>query len=106
TERGESRGARKREADLQALELGDCIDCTLCVQVCPTGIDIRDGLQLECIACAACIDVCDQVMDKMGYEKGLIRYTTENALEHKTTHVLRPRIIVYGILLTLLLGGF
>ncbi len=106
TERGESRGARKREADLQALELGDCIDCTLCVQVCPTGIDIRDGLQLECIACAACIDVCDQVMDKMGYEKGLIRYTTENALEHKTTRVIRPRIVVYAILLTLLLGGF
>ncbi|HQW60293.1 MAG TPA: FixG Ig-like domain-containing protein, partial [Thermomonas sp.] len=82
-------------------ELGDCIDCTLCVQVCPTGIDIRNGLQYECIACGACIDACDAVMDKMGYPKGLIRYATQNAIEGKPTRVLRPRILLYG---TILLG--
>ncbi len=75
------------------------------MQVCPTGIDIRDGLQYECIACAACIDVCDQVMDKMGYERGLVRYTTENALEGKKSRVLRPRIVIYGTLLLLILSG-
>lgn len=80
-------------------ELGDCIDCTLCVQVCPTGIDIRNGLQYECIACGACIDACDQVMDKMGYPPGLIRYATQNAIDGKPTRVLRPRILVYGVLL-------
>ena len=80
-------------------ELGDCIDCTICVQVCPTGIDIRDGLQYECIACGACIDACDEVMDKMGYPRGLIRYSTQNAIDTKATHVLRPRVIVYGLLL-------
>ncbi|MDZ7809743.1 MAG: 4Fe-4S dicluster domain-containing protein [Arhodomonas sp.] len=77
----------------------------MCVQVCPTGIDIRDGLQYECIACGACIDACDQVMDRMGYPRGLIRYTTENALEGKPTHVLRPRVIVYSVLLLALLVG-
>ena len=88
-----------------AAELGDCIDCTLCVQVCPTGIDIRNGLQYECIACGACIDACDQVMDKLEYPRGLIRYTTQNALDGKRSRVLRPRIWVYGLLLlTLLLG--
>ena len=86
-------------------ELGDCIDCTICVQVCPTGIDIRNGLQYECIACGACIDACDEVMDKVGYPKGLIRYSTQNAIDGKPTHVLRPRILVYGtILLALMLG--
>ena len=79
-ERGEPRGTRGRKTDLKAARLGSCIDCGLCVQVCPTGIDIRKGLQYECIGCAACIDGCDQVMDKMGYPKGLIRYSTENAL--------------------------
>src|SRR4051812_19627544 len=78
--RGEPRGGRSRSADARALGLGDCVDCGICVQVCPTGIDIRAGLQYECIGCAACIDGCDQVMDKMGYAKGLIRYSTENAL--------------------------
>jgi cytochrome c oxidase accessory protein FixG len=73
--------------------------------VCPTGIDIRDGLQYECIACAACIDVCDQVMDKMGYERGLVRYTTEHALKHNVGHVIRPRIMVYGALLLVILLG-
>jgi cytochrome c oxidase accessory protein FixG len=83
--RGEPRGSRKRSVDPVAAGLGDCIDCTLCVQVCPTGIDIRNGLQYECIACSACIDACDDVMDKMGYEQGLIKYTTEHAMQGGTT---------------------
>ncbi|HEY0310179.1 MAG TPA: 4Fe-4S dicluster domain-containing protein [Luteimonas sp.] len=87
-------------------ELGDCIDCTMCVQVCPVGIDIRNGLQYECIACGACIDACDDVMGKMGYEKGLIRYTTQNAIDGKPTRVLRPRIVVYAVLLTVLVGAW
>jgi cytochrome c oxidase accessory protein FixG len=78
----------------------------LCVQVCPTGIDIRKGLQIECIACAACIDVCDDVMDKMGSPRGLIRYTTTHALEHKPTRILRPRTLIYGSILGLLMMGF
>lgn len=94
-ERGDPRGARKRGIDSKSIDKGDCIDCSLCTQVCPTGIDIRDGLQYQCIGCAACIDVCDEVMDKMGYAKGLIRYTTENALEGLKTRILRPRIFVY-----------
>ena len=102
--RGEPRGARRPEADPAKLGLGDCINCTLCVQVCPTGIDIRDGLQYECIGCSACIDVCDDVMDKMGYEKGLIRYTTTNALEGKKTRIIRPRIMIYGAILLALLA--
>ena len=80
-QRGEPRGSRKRGTDHRAAGLGDCINCTMCVQVCPTGIDIRDGLQHQCIACAACIDVCDQVMERMGYPKGLVRYTTQNAVD-------------------------
>ena len=100
--RGESRGARKKSVDPKEAGLGDCVDCTLCVQVCPTGIDIRDGLQYQCIGCAACIDVCDDVMDKMGYEKGLIKYTTQNRIDGKTTHLFRPRIIVYASLLILI----
>ena len=87
-------------------DLGDCIDCTICVQVCPTGIDIRNGLQYECIACGACVDACDSVMDKMGYPRGLIRNTTQNALDGKPSRILRPRIFVYGTLLLLLLVGF
>ena len=98
-ERGEPRGSRRRDADPKELGLGDCIDCNMCVQVCPTGIDIRHGLQYECIACAACVDACDSVMDKMDYPRGLIRYTTENALEHKKVRLLRPRVIIYGSLL-------
>lgn len=104
-ERGEPRGARKRGIDYRGRGLGDCIDCTMCVQVCPTGIDIRDGLQYECIGCAACIDICDEVMDKMGYPRGLVRYTTENALEGKNTSILRPRVIVYTALLGVLVAG-
>jgi cytochrome c oxidase accessory protein FixG len=98
-ERGEPRGSRKRSADPKALGLGDCIDCTMCVQVCPTGIDIRDGLQYECIACSACIDACDDVMEKMNYPKGLIRYTTENAMHGKASHIFRPRIMIYALIL-------
>jgi cytochrome c oxidase accessory protein FixG len=104
--RGEPRGARRRGTDARAQGKGDCIDCTLCVQVCPTGIDIRKGLQIECIACAACIDVCDDVMDKMGSPRGLIRYTTTHALEHKPTRILRPRTLIYGSILGLLMLGF
>ena len=103
--RGEPRGGRKRSVDAAAAGLGSCIDCTLCVQVCPTGIDIRDGLQYECIACAACIDACDSVMDLMNYPRGLVRYTTENALQHDKTHVIRPRMMVYGALLLVLIGA-
>jgi cytochrome c oxidase accessory protein FixG len=104
-ERGEPRGGRRKHTDAHAAGLGDCINCTLCVQVCPTGIDIRDGLQYECIACAACIDVCDQVMDKMDYPQGLIRFTTENTLEHKQTHILRPRIFIYATLLLVIVSS-
>jgi cytochrome c oxidase accessory protein FixG len=105
-ERGEPRGARRKGAPKSATGLGDCTDCTWCVQVCPTGIDIRKGLQYECIACAACIDACDTVMDRVGYPRGLIRYTTQHALDHKSTHVVRPRVIIYGVILVLLASGF
>ncbi|MBU6437089.1 MAG: 4Fe-4S binding protein, partial [Betaproteobacteria bacterium] len=103
--RGEPRGSRSRKADPAALGLGACVDCGLCVQVCPTGIDIRNGLQYECIGCAACVDVCDEVMDKMNYPRGLIRYSTENALAHNWSkrqiwaHLLRPRVLAYTALL-------
>lgn len=97
--RGLPKGPRKKTIDKADAGLGDCIDCTICVQVCPTGIDIRDGLQYQCIGCAACIDACDDVMDKMSYPKGLIRYTTENTLEGKHTHVMRPRMVVYALIL-------
>ncbi|WP_152219975.1 cytochrome c oxidase accessory protein CcoG [Pseudomonas sp. SCB32] len=104
--RGESRGARKKDADPKAQGLGDCIDCFQCVQVCPTGIDIRDGLQIACIGCAACVDACDSVMDKMGYDRGLVRYTSERALEGGTTHLLRPRLIGYAAVLLAMIGAF
>lgn len=89
----------------EAEQLGDCIDCTICVQVCPTGIDIRNGLQYECIACGACIDACDEVMDKLGYPKGLVRYTTHNSLVGHVVNLFRPRIIIYATLLVALLAG-
>jgi cytochrome c oxidase accessory protein FixG len=104
--RGEPRGARKKGVDPKTKGLGDCVDCTLCVQVCPTGIDIRKGLQYECIACAACIDACDEVMDKVGYPRGLVRYDTQHGIEGKAKHVVRPRTIVYATLLALLIAGF
>ena len=104
-DRGEPRGSSKRGDDPAEKGLGDCIDCTLCVQVCPTGIDIREGLQYECIACAACIDACDSVMDKMNYPRGLVRFTTENALKRKPSRVLRPRTVIYATLLLVLCSG-
>ena len=97
--RGESRGVRGRKQDHQAMGLGDCIDCNLCVQVCPTGIDIRNGLQYECINCGACVDACDGVMDKMKYERGLIRYTTEHELQGKKVHFVRAKLIGYAVVL-------
>ena len=106
TQRGERRGPRKKTADYKAQGLGDCIDCTLCVQVCPTGIDIRDGLQIECIGCAACVDACDAVMDKMGYPRGLVGYTTEHNLSGEKTHLLRPRLIGYAMALVAMMGLF
>jgi cytochrome c oxidase accessory protein FixG len=108
--RGEPRGARPRKADPKALGLGECVDCTMCVQVCPTGIDIRKGLQYECIGCAACIDACDQVMAKMGYPKGLIRYATENAISNRwdtaemLRRVVRPRTMIYTAILGLIVA--
>mgnify|MGYP000043437702 FL=1 len=103
--RGEPRGSRKKSIDHTKAGLGDCIDCDMCVQVCPTGIDIRDGLQYECIGCALCIDACDQIMDKMNYPKGLISYSNENTLESKKSHLLRPKSIGYGIVLSLMIGA-
>ncbi len=103
-ERGEPRGSRRRGSDPKEAGLGDCIDCNVCVQVCPTGIDIRDGLQYECIACSACIDGCDEIMDKMKYPRGLIRYTTENAALGNPQHILRPRVMVYAAILLILCG--
>jgi cytochrome c oxidase accessory protein FixG len=109
--RGEPRGARSKKADPKALGLGSCVDCSLCVQVCPTGIDIRKGLQYECIGCGACADVCDTVMEKVGYPKGLIKYSTQNAMaggwsrEQTWRRVLRPRVLLYtGILLLVTLA--
>jgi cytochrome c oxidase accessory protein FixG len=102
--RGEPRGSRKRGT--APSELGDCIDCQLCVQVCPTGIDIRDGLQYQCIGCAHCVDACAQVMDRMGYAPGLIRYTTERALGGGTTRWLRGRTVGYGLALVAMSGAF
>ena len=112
--RGEGRGSRPRSdtpEQYHAKGLGDCIDCGLCVQVCPTGIDIRNGLQYECISCAACIDVCDGVMDKMHYPRGLIRNSTQNGIDQKLSRtamfrrVLRPRVLVYTTVLALVSGG-
>lgn len=103
--RGESRGPRKREAKPADVGLGDCIDCQLCVQVCPTGIDIRDGLQMECIGCAACVDACDSIMDKMGYARGLVSYTSEHQLQGGKTHLLRPRLIGYSAVLLVMIAA-
>jgi len=104
--RGESRGARRKDSDPRTQGLGDCIDCTLCVQVCPTGIDIRDGLQLDCISCGACIDACDSVMDRMGYARGLVRFTSERALQGGRTRLLRPRLVGYAAALLMMIGAF
>jgi len=99
--RGEPKGSRRKSEDPRNAGLGDCIDCSICVQVCPTGIDIREGLQYECIGCAACIDACDGVMRQMDYPTGLIRYTTQHALEGKPIHFLRPRTLIYAAILML-----
>ena len=104
--RGEARGSRKRNDDIAALGLGDCIDCQMCVQVCPTGIDIRDGLQYECITCALCIDACDSIMEKMNYEKGLISYTTAHRLAGGESKILRPKVIGYAVVLCIIIGFF
>ncbi|MCU1776012.1 cytochrome c oxidase accessory protein CcoG [Pseudomonas sp. 14P_5.3_Bac1] len=103
--RGEHRGPRKRDVTPADVGLGDCIDCQLCVQVCPTGIDIRDGLQMECIGCAACIDACDSIMDKMGYARGLVSYTSEHQLQGGKTHLLRPRLIGYSAVLLVMIAA-
>jgi cytochrome c oxidase accessory protein FixG len=97
--RGEPRGAKGRTT-------GSCIDCRRCVNVCPTGIDIRNGLQLECIGCAACIDACDDIMEKIGRPKGLVRYDSLNGLAGKKRRILRPRVIVYTLLGALGLTAF
>jgi cytochrome c oxidase accessory protein FixG len=108
--RGEPRGSRKRSKSAQTAgpttALGDCIDCQLCIQVCPVGIDIRNGLQYQCIGCAHCVDACDQVMDKMDYPRGLVRYTTEHELSGGNTHWLRPRSVGYAIVLLIMMTAF
>jgi len=101
-DRGEGRGPRGRKQDPKALGLGDCIDCNLCVEVCPTGIDIRNGLQYECINCGSCVDACNGVMDKMKYDRGLIRYTTEHELSGKKVHFVRSKLIGYAIVMVLM----
>jgi len=111
TIRGEPRGKKMRDADLalpvlSAAPVGDCIDCSMCVTTCPTGIDIRKGLQLECIGCAQCIDACDTVMTKIGRATGLIRYSSQNAIEKKPSRMLRPRVVLYPIALTIALSAF
>jgi len=101
--RGEPRArGTKRRADTS----GDCIDCGMCVQTCPTGIDIRDGLQMECIHCTQCIDACDVVMDKIGKPRGLIRYTSREILAGTARHMLRPRTVIYPVALAVFLGTF
>lgn len=112
TKRGEPRGAKSKKSANSDQGLGDCIDCTLCVQVCPTGIDIRKGLQYECIGCAACIDACDTVMDKVGTPRGLIRYATLNAMDNgwgrreMWARVARPRVMIYTAILLAVVGAF
>lgn len=108
--RGEPRGPRRKTAAAEKT-LGDCVDCSLCVQVCPTGIDIRNGLQIECIACAACVDVCDSVMDKIGLPRGLVRYSTEHAMLRQYSprqiigRLLRPRTVIYSLVLLVIVSG-
>jgi len=101
-DRGENRGARSRKQDPKALDLGDCIDCNLCVEVCPTGIDIRNGLQYECINCGSCVDACSSVMTRMKYDQGLIRYTTEHELSGKKVHFVRAKLIGYAVILMIM----
>lgn len=105
--RGEKRGPRPRKIaheNLSEKGLGDCIDCNLCVQVCPTGIDIRNGLQYECINCGACVDACNGVMEKMNYPKGLISFTSEHELSGGTTKIVRPKLVGYAVVLAIMTG--
>ncbi|MGI9295696.1 MAG: cytochrome c oxidase accessory protein CcoG [Pseudomonadales bacterium] len=104
--RGEPRGARKKNVNPDALQLGDCVDCKVCVQVCPTGIDIRDGLQYQCINCALCIDGCNSIMEQMGYAKGLIRYSTENELLGQPAKFISKRVIAYATVLLVMISLF
>lgn len=104
--RGEPRGPRSHGISAPPAGQGDCIDCTMCVQACPTGIDIRNGLQFDCIACAACIDACDTVMEKIGSPKGLVRYSTQAEMDGKRARIVRPRTIIYSMLLGVLVCGF
>lgn len=104
--RGEPRGKRKR-LSLQVVgtqSLGDCVDCQLCTSVCPTGIDIRDGLQAECVACAQCVDACDGVMDKLGLPRGLIRYSSQAQMSGEKQKIIRPRVVMYGLILMILVS--
>ena len=105
-ERGSGRGTRKKNVDPVEANIGDCVDCSMCVQVCPTGIDIRDGLQYQCISCALCIDACDEIMEKMNYPKGLIRYTNEHALQGNKVHIIRPKLVGYAVALITMMGIF
>lgn len=102
--RGEPRGMLRPNQSPD--ERGDCIDCKRCVQVCPTGIDIRDGLQLECVSCTACIDACDTVMDRISRPRGLIRYDSLAGLRGQPRRVIRQRVVVYSAVMMLLLGIF
>ena len=102
-DRGEPRGARRRSADPNEVGLGSCIDCKKCVHVCPTGIDIRDGLQYQCIGCAACVDACGEIMEQMGYGESLVRYSSENRDEGQPSRFLRPRLAGYATLIVVLL---
>jgi cytochrome c oxidase accessory protein FixG len=110
--RGEPRGARNKSDLDSAKTLGDCIDCSMCVQVCPTGIDIRKGLQYACIGCAACVDACNSVMDKIGAPRGLVRYWTDHAMTYRWSteqilrHAFRPRVIIYGLVLMAITSVF
>lgn len=111
-DRGEPRGARSKHDPDASTALGDCIDCSLCVQVCPTGIDIRQGLQYECIGCAACVDACNGVMDKIGAPRGLVRYWTDHAMINRWSeeqifrHMFRPRVLIYSAALLIIISVF
>ncbi len=111
-DRGEPRGSRSKSDAATSKQLGDCIDCSMCVQVCPTGIDIRNGLQYECIGCAACVDACNSVMDKIGAPRGLVRYWTDHAMTHRWTtpeivrHAFRPRVLIYSGVLVAIVALF
>jgi cytochrome c oxidase accessory protein FixG len=110
--RGEPRSKGKRNlpvvagSESQGVRVGDCVDCGQCVAVCPTGIDIRNGLQMECINCTQCIDVCNSVMDKVGLPRGLVRYSSQEQLETKSRKILRPRLIIYPVVLAVTLTLF